>query len=653
MLACRGRIEETGGTSAGRTPSVSIPPVEAADVPVRERRPASGSPPVIWLGLDGLDWELLDRLSAEGKLPNWKRLTEEGYTASLESFLPLLSPILWTTAVTGVGPEHHRVLDFQEVDPATGRKMPVSGRSRRAPAVWNIASAAGRKVGVVGWWATHPAEEVNGFFVSDHASPVLFGDLPLAGVAFPPALETGVAQVVSRDARVSAEDLTPFVGVSPGEIATALSGNLDRENPILALSRIIGATRVSHRIARDLYDRHLPDLLALYLQGTDEVGHVFALHTPPKLPCATDADLARYGRAVERYYALVDRLLGQWMRRAAEDGGTLLVHSDHGFKWGADRPCGFASGNWATAAFWHRLDGAFAAWGAGVRAGQPRGKASLFDVAPTVLSLLEAPRDPRMPGSPISVAFRNLSPGPRRDSSRLAVRRVVAEEPTADQSSEFAKKLMALGYISGAEPQSLAAPGGDRPGMTEGAWNNLGVYLRDTRKDPAGAREAFERSLALRPRYYSPLFNLAILERSRGNARAAEEWLLRSLAVLKGDPAPAVVGWGREYQRRGRTPAARSLLVRAAGLYPASEEIARELAHLLFRSKDCPGALAALERFGPGTSQPRTLNALALFRTCLGHRAEVVRLLERSLALDPGQAEVARSLSAARGRPLS
>src|SRR4029077_18724919 len=102
----------------------------------------------------------------------------------------LISPILWTTAATGVGPDVHRVLDFQETDPKTGTKNPISGFSARAPAVWNAASAAGRKVGVVGWWATHPAEEVEGFFVTDHASPILFAGLPLAGAAYPAALES-------------------------------------------------------------------------------------------------------------------------------------------------------------------------------------------------------------------------------------------------------------------------------------------------------------------------------------------------------------------------------------------------------------------------------------------------------------------------------
>src|SRR5262249_51475817 len=52
--------------------------VESDDVVTRSRRPSGGRASVIWLGLDGLDWELLDRLVADGRLPNWKRLTAEG-----------------------------------------------------------------------------------------------------------------------------------------------------------------------------------------------------------------------------------------------------------------------------------------------------------------------------------------------------------------------------------------------------------------------------------------------------------------------------------------------------------------------------------------------------------------------------------------------
>ncbi len=642
-IGCRGK--ETVASKQAASPAA--PAVEVQDVVSRARRPTEGRHPVLWLGLDGLDFELLDRLASEGKMPNWKTLSSEGFTARLRSFAPLISPILWTTAATGVAPDVHRVLDFQEVDGKTGRKVPISGFSRAVPAVWNVASAAGRKVGVVGWWATHPAEEVNGFFVSDHASPILFEKLPLAGVAFPPALEAGVAQVLARDGRVTARDLEPYLDVPRGEIESTLSSGAGMENPIAALARILSATRVSQRTARDLYDRNLPDLLALYLEGTDEIGHIFAASTPPKLSCAKDEDLARYGRAVATYYGAIDAILGQWMRRAREDGATLIVHSDHGFKWGEDRPCGFAPGNWATAAFWHRFDGVFAAWGAGVRPSSERRSASLFDVAPTVLALLDLPADVRMPGRPIAAAFADLpSKEKTEELARTPVRRVPAQEMSAEQANEYTKKLLALGYLSASEARPLPASGGggDRPGLTEGAWNNLGVYFRETAKNFPAAREAFEKSLALRPDYYSPMFNLAVLYRARGDTRAAEDWLLRSLAALQQDPETAVVAWSHEYQKDGKTAAARSLLERAARAYPGNEAIARDLALLRYRSRDCPGAISALSPFEAATKDPRTLNDLALFETCLVHREAVIRLLERSLALDPNQPDVARTL---------
>ena len=148
-----GRSKESAGPSPKPSPGPASAPtagIETTDVASRAPRAGGGAgagarggrAPVIWLGLDGLDWELLDRLAAEGKMPNWKKLTAEGYSASLTSFMPVLSPIVWTTVATGVGPDVHRVLDFQEVEAKTGQKVPISGDSRAVPAVWNVASFA-------------------------------------------------------------------------------------------------------------------------------------------------------------------------------------------------------------------------------------------------------------------------------------------------------------------------------------------------------------------------------------------------------------------------------------------------------------------------------------------------------------------------------
>ena len=296
--------------------------------------------------------------------------------------------------------------------------------------------------------------------------------------------------------------------------------------------------------------------------------------------------------------------------RAQEDGATLIVNSDHGFKWGRDRPCGFSAAGWATAAFWHRPEGVVAAWGGRAAPIPSRGKAQLLDVPPTVLALLDLPADPKMPGRVLSEGFRGLAPPPRKDVfAKTAVRRVAATPVTAEKANEYAMKLIALGYLSPSETLPLAASGGDRPGPTEGAWNNLGVYLRDTRRDFRGAQAAFEKSLALRPEYYSALFNRAVLERKRGDTKAAETWFFQSVTALKGDPAPAVVGWAQDYEKDGNEAAARSILSSALHSYPQNEDIARALALALFRAHDCGAGVTALSRFESSSTNPSTLGS--------------------------------------------
>jgi predicted AlkP superfamily phosphohydrolase/phosphomutase/Tfp pilus assembly protein PilF len=648
-LSCRRAQERsTGSAPASATPAAATrPAVESVDTETRARRPAGARAPVIWLALDGLDWELLDRLAAEGRMPNWKRLTEQGYTDVLESFVPILSPVVWTTIATGVGPDVHRVLDFQEVDPATGQKVPISGRSRAVPAIWNVASASGLTVGVVGWWGTHPAEEVKGFFVSDHASPILFEGMPKQGVAYPASLSAGVEQIAGREGQVTDAELARFVDLPLEEIARSRASGKGLEDPIVALARTIAATRVQARIARELYDRNLPDLMMLYLEGTDVVGHVFASYVAPKMECVSEADFARYTHAVDEYYALADRLIGQWMRRAEEDGATLIVNSDHGFKWGADRSCERGSLNPATAGYWHRLDGVFAAWGARVKKSSERGRATVFDVAPTVAALLGLPVDRQAEGSPIRAGFRDLAGPPRKDlAAEIPVRRLAAEQISEKEASEYAKKLMALGYLSGGEPGMLAPSGGDRPGMTEGAWNNLGLYLsRNGKSNSARAEEAYRKALALRPEYASPQFNLAVLYRERGDDRAAIDWLFRSLAAGHADPKGTILLWASEYEQKGKPRLAREVLERGARHYPDSEPVARQLALALFRARDCAAAEAAVDRFEAASQSPDTLNILALLRTCLGRRNEAIALFRRSLAIKPDQPGAIRSLN--------
>src|SRR5204863_2285600 len=68
---------------------------------------ARGANPVIFVGLDGGDWQLLDEYMAHGSMPNLTRLVQEGASVEVTTEHPPLSPIIWTTMMTGVSPVEH------------------------------------------------------------------------------------------------------------------------------------------------------------------------------------------------------------------------------------------------------------------------------------------------------------------------------------------------------------------------------------------------------------------------------------------------------------------------------------------------------------------------------------------------------------------
>jgi len=186
-------LAQRGARSGG----AAVPP-GAATVP--EIAGASTSaPPVIFVGLDGADWELLDRLVADGSMPELARLLREGASGVLETQHPPLSPLVWTSMMTGLSPLDHTILDFTRFNPATGTKEPITSDERREPAVWNMASWAGRRVLSVGLWATYPAEPVNGTLVSDRLFSFLYKeDQPPPGIVYPPCSEEGARSILKK-----------------------------------------------------------------------------------------------------------------------------------------------------------------------------------------------------------------------------------------------------------------------------------------------------------------------------------------------------------------------------------------------------------------------------------------------------------------------
>ena len=366
-------------------------------------RAARPGRPVLFVGLDGGDWQLLDGYMADGTMPNLAGLARQGRTGVLRTIQPPLSPLVWTTMMTGVSPLEHRVLDFTRWNPASGAREPIGSGERRVPAIWNMAGAAGKSVAVFGLWATYPAEAVRGLMVADRFASFTARDRrPPPGVVFPPAREPWARAVLAAAVRETGyRELHAYLPwLDAAEYERQIAQPEPYAHPVSALRRILAETRAYHALARAWIERARPDLAVVYFQGTDTLGHLFAPYAPPRQPGVTPRDFARYGEVPRRYFAEIDRLLGDFRDLASRQGAVLFLASDHGFRWREGRPAAAGSAAAATAARWHREEGMYLLWAPG-SAARPRSAAV----------------SPASPGSPASTAPRAAA---SRGSSSVA-----------------------------------------------------------------------------------------------------------------------------------------------------------------------------------------------------------------------------------------
>ena len=73
-------------------------------------------PELTVVGLDAATFDVIDPLVQAGDLPNLARLLEGGARGSLRSTTHPLTPLAWTTMVTGVNAGRHGIWDFTERD---------------------------------------------------------------------------------------------------------------------------------------------------------------------------------------------------------------------------------------------------------------------------------------------------------------------------------------------------------------------------------------------------------------------------------------------------------------------------------------------------------------------------------------------------------
>jgi len=419
-----------------------------------------GGPRIVLVGMDALTWDVLDPLLDEGKLPNFQALIDRGAAAELKTMRSTyISASIWNTILTGKHPKQHGIKGF-----FTTKGFPVNSSHRKTKYLPQILGQQGVKTASVGFMATWPAEQINGYIVSDLASYGRFKDSSdranqtvsdytymkkLNKVTWPEDLVDQILPVMKAPGQIPRQTYQTVLTMDDDEWKKFDAiDRLSRDNDKSLLKFSIVTDLNFHNAGMEIIKRHNPEAYMVYFQGPDIIEHFFWQYMDPEgFPHVTPEAAKKYGKVIENYYALMDRLLGEIIDAAA-NAALIIVCSDHGMQkvrfWGQD---GLHSGE-------HRISkppGVIIMAGPGVKATNNKRITGpvVYDVTPTLLYLAGLPIAKDMHGKifmgVVDKDFQNQNPVrliPTYDKEIKQKPEVVS--PVDDKIKD---RLRAIGYI--------------------------------------------------------------------------------------------------------------------------------------------------------------------------------------------------------------
>ena len=356
---------------------------------------------VVFVGIDGATWDVIDPMIERGELPNFAKLAERGRRSSLISFPPLSSPIVWTTMATGTFPRSHGILGFTFPFGPSSKARPVDSSMRRDPAIWNIATAYGRRVGQVGYFVSHPPDKVDGFIITDRFHQ------RVPGSSFPTDVQGELKGAFSGNS-AKAGLLGRFL---PWDYSPAAAK--DKSDPQYTASLIVSGRvdevverdEIYRRVTMELLDRPV-DLFTTYFRVVDHSSHAtWRYFDDSGFDEPTNADdKALLGGIIPEAYRYMDDMLGELVERCGDDTNIIIV-SDHGFG-PAAKDYEVTEGKGMVLSGSHRHDGIFLAAGPDIRQGQGDEIITVMDITPLLLALVGLPISDELPGRVIEEVLR-------------------------------------------------------------------------------------------------------------------------------------------------------------------------------------------------------------------------------------------------------
>jgi len=359
---------------------------------------------VIVVAIDAASLDFITRSTAEGRLPNFGRILDAGAVRHLATIHPTSAEAVWAAVATGKLPQKNgvRSAGIYQVSNGGGSiqllpdycfayrlvkvgflvEQPHSSATFQTRTLWSILGTSGFSVGVVAWPLMQPAPEVRGYVVSDsyHRTAQAKSAPVDPETVYPPESNSEALAALEQ----ATTDTAPAVPASSSDQAIA---DPHQEAP----ARI---DRIYDRIARALAQVRPAQVTVTRYQSLDTIGHYFLRYaTPSEFGDVSESERQRLGAVLDRQYGVIDESIGRAMAALGPDD-LLLVVSGFGMeplgpgKRLIERLIGDPdiSGTHEAAP-----DGFLLAYGSAVASGRQQQRASVVDIAPTILYFLGLP----------------------------------------------------------------------------------------------------------------------------------------------------------------------------------------------------------------------------------------------------------------------
>jgi predicted AlkP superfamily phosphohydrolase/phosphomutase len=270
--------------------------------------PRSKASRQLLIGLDAMEWTLVEKWANEGKLPSFRRLIERGVRAELTTTAAQLPDTVWSCIYTGTNPAKFEKFFYVQYDAQTMGLRNVPDDAIRRKPFWDYISASGQRVGIADVPKFALSNSLNGFQFTNwgaHATKT-------ARVSYPPTL---ISEIDARFGRHPVGDCDKF------DAKPASLRELRR--------RVLDGVRVHGEVFRSLMRDQPWDLFFAGFSAPHCIGHHFWHGVDASHPRHEESIRDNLAETIEEVYRALDREIGEML--ALVDSTTrIMVIAGHG-----------------------------------------------------------------------------------------------------------------------------------------------------------------------------------------------------------------------------------------------------------------------------------------------------------------------------------